>query len=81
MMIPAKFTYVEGGEWAPWPARAGEPPISFYSKRDHRGVVHFWSDKDGFGLWTVHSLITPQGYRWDCINGWTGRIEGQHSGL
>lgn len=56
-----KYTDREGGKWLPW--ASGEIEVPAVQPRrpgvEISGVV-------------VHSLVTEENQRWDCINGWTG---------
>ena len=70
-MTPLVYTDTEGGSWKPWPL-AFDPPVAFYSKRAAWTVELRWCDLPGL---QIHSLITPLGRRWDCVNGWTGGID------
>jgi hypothetical protein len=69
-MTPLVYTDTEGGDWKAWPL-VFDPPVSFYSKRSAWTVKFTWWDGPGL---QIHSLITPLGKRWDCVNGWTGDV-------
>jgi hypothetical protein len=67
--MPAVYAESEGGNWKPWPAHAPAPPIDFYSHRSKCAITYCLT----YPHTIIHSLVTPQGWRWDCINGWTGK--------
>jgi hypothetical protein len=72
LFIPALFTSEEGGAWKTWPPTCA-PPISFYSRRAVWPSTAILIGFDDYRICLqVHSLLTPAGARWDCINGWTG---------
>lgn len=73
-MVPEKYAEYEGGEWKPWPEDATPPPVDFYSKRNWLRIVYCLANPHIH----IHSLVTPQGYRWDCLHGWTGKIGSCH---
>jgi hypothetical protein len=64
MVDVKRYTETEGGEWLLWGKGAvddGDLVADGFRCRPVNGAL-------------VHSLVTASGQRWDCINGWTGKV-------